>query len=61
MKINKKLWWIPIIGIIYIVIKGIKHNFYDQIENLSGKEALLGCFLQAVSIVALLFLFIHIL
>lgn len=61
MKINKKLWWIPIIGMIYIIRMGIKYNFYEKIENLTGKESLLGCFIHAISILALLLPFIHIL
>jgi hypothetical protein len=58
MKINRKLWWIPIIGIIHIVRNGIKYGFYNNIDNLTGKEALLGCVLHAVSIVTILFLLI---
>lgn len=61
MRINKKLWWIPIIGIIHIIRMGFKYNFYDEIENLSGKESLSGCSLHAFSIVVLILLFILIL
>lgn len=60
MNINKKIWWLPIIGMLYIVRMGLKHGFYNNVENLSGKEALLGCFYHAITIVAILYLLIMI-
>lgn len=33
MKINKTLWWIPIVGVFYIFVMGFKHGFGTTIEN----------------------------
>lgn len=53
MKINRKLWWIPIIGMIHIVKIGFKNGFFEEIENLKGDEALTGSAIHAVSFVLL--------
>ena len=62
MKINRKLWWIPIVGMIHLINIGAKNGFYENIENLKGSESLAGVIIHAISVfVVLLFLCLFIL
>lgn len=46
MKINKFLWFIPVIGIFHIIYMGMKYGFYTNIINLSKSDTIIGMFLH---------------
>ena len=50
MKINKKIWWIPIVGIIYIIYMGNKYGFYTPISNpFNSWESNIGNIIHVIS------------
>jgi len=50
MRINKVLWWIPIVGIIYIFYMGYKYGFVTEISNpLKFWTSIIWATMQAIS------------
>jgi len=60
-KFNKVLWYIPLIGVIYVFYSGFKYGFLIPIENPLKLfwEGIIGGFIQASSIWAVILTLIH--
>lgn len=52
MRINKVLWYIPLVGIIYMFYLGFKYGFMSDIVNIKTEESLIGLAIHVVAFVS---------
>lgn len=53
MKLNKTLLFVPLLGILHLIVNGLKNGWFTEIENTTPIEIMCSAVVQAVSILGL--------